>query len=154
MWALILESMDWIDVSLGQRVFFLSFENHFDEKGVFLLKTSIWRRDYQGSVFIYVFLEYLKILYIFECFWTSKRKLFFGFFSKNKYSLAILENEFFKRRKNPFFEKLYSSHSRPYHLSTISLKDFHLFKITDSVISLCLKKKKIWLSNFKQVGVF
>ena len=141
MWALILESMDWIDVSLGQRDSFLSFENHFDEKGVFLLKTRISRRDYQGSVFIYVFLEYLKILYIFECFWTSKRKLFFGFFSKNEYFLDVLENKFFKERKNLFFfDKLYSSHGGLCHLSIISLKNSHLFKNAKSVISLCLKK--------------
>ena len=32
-------------------------------------------------------------------------------------------------------EKLYSSHGIPHHLSTILLKDSHLFKIVESVIS-------------------
>ena len=32
-------------------------------------------------------------------------------------------------------EKLYSSYSRPHHLFTILLKDFNLFKITESIIS-------------------
>jgi len=38
-------------------------------------------------------------------------------------------------------EKLYSSDGRPRHLFAISLKDSHLFKIAESVISFCLKKK-------------
>ena len=50
-------------------------------------------------------------------------------------------------------EKLYSPHGGPRHLSTIPLKDYHLFKIAkseikdshlfkiaESVISFCLKK--------------
>ena len=32
------------------------------------------------------------------------------------------------------------SSSGPHHLSTIPLKDSHLFKIADSVISFCFKK--------------
>ena len=41
------------------------------------------------------------------------------------------------------FEKLYSPHGRPRYLSTILLKDSHLFKIVESVISFCLKKKNL-----------
>ena len=37
-------------------------------------------------------------------------------------------------------EKLYGPHGGPRHLSTIPLKDSHLFKIAESVISFCLKK--------------
>ena len=37
-------------------------------------------------------------------------------------------------------EKLYNSHGRSRHLSTISLKDSYLFKITESVINCYLKK--------------
>ena len=51
------------------------------------------------------------------------------------------------------FEKLYSPHGGPRHLSTIPLKNFHLFKIADSVINFYFKKK-LWVSNFIQVGVF
>ena len=36
-------------------------------------------------------------------------------------------------------KKLYNSHGRPRHLSTIPLKDSHLFKIAESVISFYLK---------------
>ena len=38
-------------------------------------------------------------------------------------------------------EKLYGPYGGPRHLFTIPLKDSHLFKIVESVISLCLKKK-------------
>ena len=44
----------------------------------------------------------------------------------------------------------YSGGSR--YLSTISLKNFHLFKIADSVINFGLKK--FLTNNFKQVEVF
>ena len=37
-------------------------------------------------------------------------------------------------------EKLYSPHDGQRHLSTIPIKDSHLFKIGKSVISFCLKK--------------
>ena len=40
----------------------------------------------------------------------------------------------FKPRRN------YSPHGEPRYLSTIPLKDSHLFKIAKSVISFCLKK--------------
>ena len=46
-------------------------------------------------------------------------------------------------------EKLYSLHGGLLHLSTIPVKDFHLFKIVESVFDFYLK-----LHNFKQVGVF
>ena len=46
-------------------------------------------------------------------------------------------------------EKLYSAHGGSRHLSTIPLKDSHLFKIAELVFSFYLK-----LYNFKQVGVF
>ena len=46
-------------------------------------------------------------------------------------------------------EKLYSPHGESCHLSTISVKDFHLFKIAESVFSFYLK-----LHNFKQARVF
>ena len=36
-------------------------------------------------------------------------------------------------------QEIIQSSDEPYHLSTIPLKDFHLFKITMSVISFCLK---------------
>ena len=38
------------------------------------------------------------------------------------------------------------------HLSIILLKNFHLFKIAESVINFCLKK--FLTNNFKQVEVF
>ena len=36
--------------------------------------------------------------------------------------------------------EIIESFGRPCHLSTILLKNFHLFKIAESVINLCLKK--------------
>ena len=45
-------------------------------------------------------------------------------------------------------EKLYSAHGGSRHLSTIPLKDSHLFKIAELVFSFYLK-----LYNFKQVRV-
>ena len=36
--------------------------------------------------------------------------------------------------------EIIESSGGPRHLSTISLKIFHLFKITESVINFCLKK--------------
>ena len=44
----------------------------------------------------------------------------------------------------PFAEKLYNPHGEPHHLSTISVKDYHLFKIVESIFSFYLK-----LHNFK-----
>ena len=46
-------------------------------------------------------------------------------------------------------EKLYSSHDESHHLSTIPVKNSHLFKIVKSVLNFYLK-----LHNFKQVGIF
>ena len=37
--------------------------------------------------------------------------------------------------------EIIQSSSGPRHLSTISLKDSYLFKIAESIISFCLKKK-------------
>ena len=48
-----------------------------------------------------------------------------------------------------FMEKLYGLHGGPRHLSTIPIKDSHLFKIAESVFNFYLK-----LHNFKQVEVF
>ena len=45
--------------------------------------------------------------------------------------------------------KLYNPHGESCHLSTIPVKDSHLFKIVESVFSFYLK-----LHNFKQVEVF
>ena len=65
---------------------------------------------------------------------------------------------FFSSKKNSFIlyicsapkeEKLYNSHGGLRHLSTIPVKDSHLFKIAESVFSFYLK-----LHNFKQVEVF
>ena len=42
---------------------------------------------------------------------------------------------------------------RPHHLSTIPLKNFHLFKIAELIINFYLKKKNL-TKNFKQVEVF
>ena len=39
--------------------------------------------------------------------------------------------------------EIIQSSGRPRHLSVILLKDFHLFKIAELVISFCFKKKKI-----------
>ena len=36
--------------------------------------------------------------------------------------------------------EIIESSDGPRHLSTISLKNFHLFKIAESIINLCLKK--------------
>ena len=36
--------------------------------------------------------------------------------------------------------EIIQSFSKPHHLSTIPLKDSHLFKITESVINFCFKK--------------
>ena len=43
----------------------------------------------------------------------------------------------------------YSPHGGPLHLSTILIKDSHVFKIVKSVFSFYLK-----LYNFKQVRIF
>ena len=51
------------------------------------------------------------------------------------------------------FGEIIESSGRPRHLSTIPLKNFHLFKITKLVINFYLKKK-ILTNNFKQVEVF
>ena len=40
----------------------------------------------------------------------------------------------------------------PRHLSTISLKNFHLFKIAELVINFCLKF--FLTNNFKQMKIF
>ena len=48
-----------------------------------------------------------------------------------------------------YLEKLYSPHGGSHHLSTILVKDSHIFKIDVSVFSFYLK-----LHNFKQVRVF
>ena len=40
----------------------------------------------------------------------------------------------------PFLGKIIESFGGPRHLSTISLKNFHLFKTTESVINLYFKK--------------
>ena len=44
------------------------------------------------------------------------------------------------RPQSHLLEKLYSTSDVPRHLSIIPLKDFHLFKITESIINLYLKK--------------
>ena len=49
--------------------------------------------------------------------------------------------------------EIIESSGRLCHLSTILLKNFHLFKIAESVINFCLKKK-ILTNNFKQMKVF
>ena len=46
-------------------------------------------------------------------------------------------------------EKLYGHHAGPRHLFNILVKNFHLFKIIESVFSFYLK-----LHNVKQMGVF
>ena len=50
------------------------------------------------------------------------------------------------------YGEIIGSSGGPRHLSTIPLKNFHLFKIAESVINLCLKK--FLTNNFKQVKVF
>ena len=40
-------------------------------------------------------------------------------------------------------EEIIQDFGGSYHLSTISLNDFYLFKIVKSVISFCLKKKNL-----------
>ena len=51
------------------------------------------------------------------------------------------------------FGEIIESSGGPRHLSTILLKNFHLFKIAESVINFCFKKKII-TNNFKQMEVF
>ena len=46
--------------------------------------------------------------------------------------------------ENVMDKKLYSPHGRPCHLSTVSVKDSHLFKIAESAFSFYLE-----LHNFK-----
>ena len=58
-------------------------------------------------------------------------------------SLSILERRgtlVHKTNKDHNEEKLYSFYIRSRHLFTISLKNSHLFKIAESVISFYLKK--------------
>ena len=53
-------------------------------------------------------------------------------------SLSVLERRgtlVHKTDKGHNEEKLYSSYSKPHHLSTIPLKDSNLFKIVESIIS-------------------
>ena len=40
----------------------------------------------------------------------------------------------------PPLQEIIESPGGPRHLSTISLKNFHLFKIAESIINFCLKK--------------
>ena len=54
-----------------------------------------------------------------------------------------------KKKINPVGEKLYRSHGRPCHLSTIPIKNFYISKVAESVFNFYLK-----LYNFKQVKVF
>ena len=54
-----------------------------------------------------------------------------------------------KKKINLVGEKLYSSHDGPRDLSIISIKNFHLSKVAESVFNFYLK-----LHNFKQVRVF
>ena len=42
--------------------------------------------------------------------------------------------------KTPASGKIIESFGEPHHLSTIPLKNFHLFKIAELVINFCLKK--------------
>ena len=55
----------------------------------------------------------------------------------------ILQNAIIKLNK-PLFQRgareIVKSSGEPRHLSTIPLKNFHLFKIAESVINFCLKK--------------
>ena len=54
-----------------------------------------------------------------------------------------------EKKKVKIMEKLYSPHGGSHHLSTILVKDSHIFKIDVLVFSFYLK-----LHNFKQVRVF
>ena len=49
--------------------------------------------------------------------------------------------------------EIIDSSCRSRHLSTIPLKNFHLFKIAESVINFYFKKK-ILTNNFKHMEVF
>ena len=86
----------------------------------------------------------------------------FSIFSTNKQSekhidiwTCKINVHFQKRKKNNkdwtcaatvilTYEKLYSPYGGPRHLSTIPVKDSHIFKIAESVFSFYLK-----LHNFK-----
>ena len=48
--------------------------------------------------------------------------------------------------------EIIESSGGPRHLSTIPLKNFHLFRIAELIINLCLKKNLT--NNFKQVEDF
>ena len=50
------------------------------------------------------------------------------------------------------YGEIIESSGEPRHLSTISLKNFYLFKIAESIINLCLKK--FYNNNFKHVEDF
>ena len=54
-----------------------------------------------------------------------------------------------KRVKSVTLEKLYGAHDQSRYLSTISVKNFYIFKIAKLVFSFYLK-----LYNFKQMRVF
>ena len=64
-----------------------------------------------------------------------------------KLYLQICKN--ISKKMSVYLVKLYGPHGKPRYLSTIPVKDSHLFKIVESVFSFYLK-----LQNFKQLGVF
>ena len=49
--------------------------------------------------------------------------------------------------KDQVYKKLYSPHSRSRHLSTIPLKDYHLFKIAESAYNNKKNKKLVKLTK-------
>ena len=68
------------------------------------------------------------------------------------HSLLFCSNSCLSDFLPSFIREIIESSSGPRHLSTIPLKNFHLFKIAESVINLCLKN--FLTNNFKQVKVF
>ena len=124
---------------------------------VFCLIWESKARDQRKSVFFFFF------SFVLVCKWylghvNECRKILINnlikksFYGKTKKTINILIIFFiFHKSGVKTFLKLIINHcpkgeiikssSGPRHLSTIPLKNFHLFKITKSVINLCLKKK-------------
>ena len=55
-------------------------------------------------------------------------------------------------KPHPISGEIIESSSEPRHLFIIPLKNFHLFKIAESIINFCLKN--FLTNNFKHVEVF
>ena len=69
----------------------------------------------------------------------SKKKIIFNQHKKYDIFLEIVFINFFLKN-NSISREIIESPGGPHHLSTIPLKNFHMFKIVESVINFSFKK--------------